>query len=306
MIAPFEYIEIIEDEGFDENTINLSIAKNPTPKIILLRGLIGSIKIKHYVTQTEFPQTIDYVDLNNRNTGILPIERLRGYVSSEISIEDLCNIFRNKKFLHQNQHFFERLVNEFSNYYYYEFKNSHTTAFAYLYRILETISYSFPLIYSSKTDDFKETYNFLKEWLSGNKDKGELGFFKKFVKVTFSNDPLIESSITIDINAPNEEIQQSFFDSFKKACSDESFFAEDTEEPRKLSVKFTEYSSFIICLRNRFFHLLNSGQPNLQSEDILDSDHFFSLVNKPTAYWLSLILFEVFKHSIENSIDIGE
>ena len=299
MILPFEHIEVLTDDDFNEHTSNLGIVKNATPKIILLRGLIGSTKIKHVFSQTEFLQEIDYFDLTGSNAGISPFERLKMYISDELSMEDFCQIFNDKKFLHQNQHFFSRLNNEFSNYYYYESKGSHTTAFAYLYRILETTSYSFPLIYSSKTDDFKATYNFLKDWLGGNKDGGERGFFKKFIVEVFKKDQLIKSSITINIIADTEEIQQIFFDSFTKACSDTSIFdADDTIEPRKLSVKFTEYSSFIICLRNRFFHLLNSGQPNLESDDILDADHFFKLVNKQTTYWIALVLLEVFKHNI--------
>lgn len=299
MSASFEHIELMNAEAFNEHTLSLSVLENPTPKVILLRGLIGSIKIKHKFSQHEFDQTVDYFDLANLNIGVSPVERLKNYISQELSTDELGKIFKDRRFLHQNQNFFQNLTNEFSNYYYYENKQSHTTAFAYLYRILETISYAFPLIYAAKTDDFKGTYNFLKECLTGNREKGELGFFKSFIKVVFENDPIFESSISIDIVAETEEIQQLFFDSFKKACPDVNIYSDDTDEPRKLSIKFPEYSSFIICLRNRFFHLFNSGQPNLQSDDILDSDYFFKLVNKQTTYWLSLVLLEILKHSIE-------
>lgn len=302
-MQPFEHIELMNAEAFNEHTSNLSVAANPSPKVILLRGLIGSIKIKHNFSQQEFDQTTDYFDLANANAGLTPIERLRQYISQEYTTDELGAIFKNRKFLHQNQLFFERLKNEFSNYYFYENKQSHTTAFAYLYRILETISYAFPLIYAAKTEDFKGTYTFLKECLAGGKEKGELGFFKSFIKVVFETDPLFESSININIIADTEDLQQVFFDSFKKACSDESIYADDTDEPRILSVKFPEYSSFIICLRNRFFHLFNSGQPNLQSDDIIDADHFFKLVNKQTANWISLVLLEILKHNISQSDD---
>lgn len=304
MITPFEHIELMNANAFNEHTSNLCVTINPTPKVILLRGLIGSIKLKHTITQREFEQTTDYFDLMKVNSHENPLDRLKKYIANELSTDDLGKIFKDKKFLHQNQSFFDRLNNEFSNYYYYDNKQSHTTAFAYLYRILETISYAFPLIYAAKTDDFKGTYNFLKDCISGNKDKGELGFFKSFIKVVFENDPLFESSITINIDAESEDIQQSFFNSFMKACPDPSTYdATDHEEPRKLSVKFSEYSSFIICLRNKFFHLFNSGQPNLQSDDILDADHFFKLVNKQTTYWISLVLLEILKHSIIKSDD---
>lgn len=306
MSASFEHIELMNADAFNEHTSNLSVTVNPTPKVILLRGLIGSIKIKHKFSQHEFDQTIDYFDLENVNTGLNPVERLKNYISQELSTDDLGKIFKDRRFLHQNQNFFQNLTNEFSNYYYYENKQSHTTAFAYLYRILETISYAFPLIYAAKTDDFKGTYNFLKDCLTGNRDKGELGFFKSFIKVVFENDPLFESSISINIIADTEDIQQHFFNSFKKACPDENIYSADTDEPRTLSIKFPEYSSFIICLRNRFFHLFNSGQPNLQSDDILDADYFFKLVNRQTTNWLSLVLLEILKHSIAKADNTEE
>lgn len=180
---------------------------------------------------------------------------------------------------------------------------------------METISYAFPLIYASKTDDFIGTYNYLKDFLTGNRDKGELGFFKSFIKIIFNGDPLSESSISIDIVVDSEEVdereslQRVFFNSFRKACPDVNIYSADTEEPRKISVKFSDYSSFIINLRNRFFHLFSSGQPNLLSDDIIDADFFFKLVNKPTAYWISLVLLEILKHSIEkvhNDVEVEE
>jgi hypothetical protein len=307
MTKPFEYIELLADGSFNEHTSNLSVTVNSTPKVILLRGLVGSLKIRHKFTQYEFDQTIDYFDIGNVNGGVDPVERLRLYLAQELSDEDLGKIFKDRKFLHQNHNFFQSLTNEFSNFYYYENKQSHTTAFAYLYRILETISYAFPLIYASKTDDFIGTYNYLKDFLAGNRDKGELGFFKSFVKVIFEGDPLseAEASISIDIVVDREDVQEReklqrvFFNSFRKACPDNNIYSADTEEPRKISVKFSEYSSFIINLRNRFFHLFSSGQPNLQSDDIIDADYFFKLVNRPTTYWISLVLLEILKHSIE-------
>ncbi|PLK45935.1 hypothetical protein [Emticicia sp. TH156] len=300
----FEHIETIDDAIFTEQTLSLKVNERQSPKLILIRGLIGSIKIKHNLYESEFEQSLDYFDLLKTKTHIPPLERLTEYLGGELSIEELGDIFKNRRFLKQNQQFFYKLNNEFSNFFYYENKESHTTAFAFLYRILETISYAFPLIYASKSNDFKGTYSFLKDCLSGNKDKGELGFFKSFIKTIFSEDPLYESSITINIIADNEEIQGLLFRAFDKICIDKNIFSPtDTVEPRSISIKFAEYSSFIINLRNRFFHLFNSGQPNLQSDDILDADYFFKLVNKQTAYWLSIVLIEILKYSIEKCED---
>ena len=92
-----------------------------------------------------------------------------------------------------------------------------------------------------------------------------------------------------------------FFNAIKKACPENLFDSNDTEEPRKIAIKFSEYSSFIINVRNRFFHLFNSGQPNLQSDEILDADFFFSMINKQSVNWLSVILLEVLSFSLERT-----
>jgi hypothetical protein len=299
MILPFEHIEVIDQAEFTAETSNLNLARNLYPKLALIRGIMGSIRIKHTISQIEFDQTVDYLDLQGRNAGKNPLEKFKDYISEEITVADLDGIFGDRIFLLQNQKFFERLTQEFNNYYFYQNRRSFTTAFAFIYRILETISYAFPLIYATKTNDFRGTYTLLKDYMSGNKDKGELGFFKSFIKVLFETDPAVNSSITINIYGDTEEIQQKFFSSIIKACPDQNIYdAADTDEPRKLSVKFTEYSSFIINLRNRFFHLFNSGQPNLQSDDILDADAFFYQFNEKSIYWISLILLEIIKNNL--------
>lgn len=299
MIRPFEHIEPIDQAIFTAELSNLNLARNTYPKLALIRGIVGSIKIKHTISQIEFDQTVDYLDLQGRNVGKHPLEKIKDYISEEITLADLDGIFGDRAFMLQNQKFFERLTQEFNNYYFYQNRRSFTTAFAFIYRILETMSYAFPLIYATKTNDFKGTYTLLKDYMSGNKDKGELGFFKSFIKVLFGSDPAATSSITINIYGDTEEIQQKFFSSITKACPDPDIYdATDTEEPRKLSVKFTEYSSFIINLRNRFFHLFNSGQPNLQSDDILDADAFFYQVNEKSIYWISLVLIEIIKTNL--------
>lgn len=299
MIRPFEHIEIIDQSSFTDETSNLNLTRNQYPKLALLRGIMGSIRIKHTISQIEFDQTVDYLDLQGRNAGKNPLEKLKDYISEEITLADLGGIFGDRVFMLQNQKFFERLTQEFNNYYFYQNRKSFTTAFAFIYRILETISYAFPLIYASKTNDFRGTYSLLKDYMSGNKDKGELGFFKSFIKVLFGDDPAAISSITIKIYGDTEEIQQKFFNSITKACPDQEIYdPTDTDEPRRISIKFTEYSSFIINIRNRFFHLFNSGQPNLQSDDILDADAFFYQVNEKSIYWISLVLLEIIKNNL--------
>jgi len=304
-MKPFEHIETLDASIFDVNTDSLRIEESSSPKIILLRSIVGSVKIRHILSQKEFDQSIDYLDLNNTNPETNPLIRLKNYISDELPIEDFTAYFANKKLLYQNNEFFKRLNNEFTNYYYYENKHSYTTAFIYVYRILELISYAFPLIYASKTDDFNGTYSFFKSFFKGNSDsdKGELGFFKSFIKVIFKDNPINESSIRIDIKGETEDVQQIFFDAIRKVCTRNIFDDDDCDEPRRIAIKFTEYSSFIINVRNRFFHLFNGGHSNLQSDEIIDADYFFSLINSQSINWICIVLVEILNFSIERTTD---
>lgn len=58
-------------------------------------------------------------------------------------------------------------------------------SFVHIYRTLEFISYSFPLIYASKSMDYRGSYEKLKKFMSGDSD-GELKFLKTFLKELFS------------------------------------------------------------------------------------------------------------------------
>lgn len=300
-MQPFYHIDALDDAQFDAHTQTLNINTNSSPKLYLIRAITGSVNIRHEFTSTLFTQSTDYLDLAGANAGKPTLEKIKDYISEDLELTDLSSAFSQRAFNIQNIKFFQRLSSEFDNFCYYEQKQSHTTAFVYVYRILETISYAFPLLYTSRTQDFKGTFNLLKEYFSGT-DKGELGFFKGFVKSIFGEDPAAESTISFDILGPTEEVQKKFFKAFQKACTSDVWDSDDSDEPRQLSVKFTEFGSFIIQVRNRFFHLFNSRSSNLESDDILDADHFFGLINKKCMYWISVVLFEIFKKDIESFI----
>lgn len=56
--------------------------------------------------------------------------------------------------------------------------------------------------------------------------------------------------------------------------------------------------SFIINVRNRFFHNLNSSANNIESNRIVDSDEFFSFINPMAMHWVSMVFLEITTHSL--------
>ena len=117
------------------------------------------------------------------------------------------------------------------------------------------MSYSFPLMYASKTRNYRGTYNSLKNFLKGDSD-GELKFFERFL------DELLQDSVTdqflfeVDINSENiEELKQEF----------QEFFNIDifVFEENVLNFKFKNVMKMFLEIRNRYFHmLLGKGKNN--------------------------------------------
>lgn len=328
MIELFEYSEIDENDRIFEQYPALKINNSPHFYLIL-RGIVGNIKIKQTFREVTFNQERDFLnpverslnfierenedkifieeDLKSEIKSLLEIlktkcksnlEILPKYISDTFSLKDLSDVLLDRKTINRNKDFFETLNNEFCNFYYNTSKENHTIAFLHLYRILEYISYSFPVMYAASTTDFSESFDVLKTLFSGDKDKGELKVFKDFIEIVMSSEKEYQR-LTIDINivSNSEDYNKKIYSTIIKIC-DKSFFDETKNtENSKISIKFTEFSSFIITIRNRFFHLKNSQSNNIHSADIVDSDFFFGLINHKCAYFLSLVTLSVIKKS---------
>jgi hypothetical protein len=326
MIHPFEFYEQFEDQQIYTQYPNLKINDSPA-FYLLLRGIIGTIKIKQTFRDVTFNQTVDLLkptmarasvvsetdnqevagDLSFAISGMLQILRTRckpdievlpKYIADSFTLSDLSELLANRALIHRNKVFFESLNNEYCNFYYHTNNKSHTVAFLHLYRILEYVSYSFPLMYAASSKDFSKSFEALKGLFTGEKDQGELKVFKYFISNVMSTEQDYER-LTIDINvtAPLEEYNERIYKTIIRICDKTIFEDGRNIENSKLCIKFAEFSSFIITIRNRFFHLKNSQDINITSVDVVDSDHFFHTINSQCAYFLSLVTFVIIKKS---------
>ncbi|AFD06060.1 hypothetical protein [Solitalea canadensis] len=227
---------------------------------------------------------------------------MTSYLAPALTVDELGRLFSDRRFVNSNYEFHKRLLNEFANFLYFQKKESYTTAFIYIYRVLEMISIPFPLIYASKIEDFNSAFQFLKactsDELTKENSKGELGVFRVFLRKLFENDPMkdLNINISIDPNFPNE-VQKTYYKVLERMCGD-ILDKSNCQEFDTLSVKFIELNTLIINIRNRFFHLFSANRHNIQSDEIPNTDQFFKLINNHLASWIALIYFEVVKFSI--------
>ncbi|MEA5452967.1 hypothetical protein VB780_30630 [Leptolyngbya sp. CCNP1308] len=160
-LQPFEYSEIFSGAELGKIPESLRISGERDAEILLiLRLLSGSANLKHSSRGKVIKQRQNYFvsDFKSypKNWG----KKFPKLIGESVSDEDLSLYIETTKF--NNRNFYKGILSEMSHYFMHANSGSHTTAFIYLYRLLENISYCFPLIYVSKTNDFKNSYSFLK------------------------------------------------------------------------------------------------------------------------------------------------
>lgn len=269
MIAPFEFSEIDEQDRIFTQYPILKINNSPA-FYLLLRGIIGNIQIKQTFQEVTFQQTRDFLNpiekswsvVDEEDKGDPPIEAdlkdailslveilktkcksnveiLPQYISDTFSLKDLSDVLSDRNVIHRNKNFFESLNNEFCNFYYHTSKENHTVAFLHLYRILEYVSYSFPVLYAASTKDFSKSFDILKTLFSGDKDKGELKVFKDFIEIILSVEKDYKR-LTIDINIISdlEEYNERIYNTILNICDKGLFDESKNVKNSKISIQF--------------------------------------------------------------------
>src|SRR5690606_16433409 len=106
------------------------------------------------------------------------------------------------------------IVQEICYYFYYSNNGNHQSAFVNLYRILEFISYSFPLIHSSHFGNFSGSFDALKSYFMDNKTS-EIAFFEKFVEKLFNGTSYLSLTTTFNFSHADNVIADNCFKSIK-------------------------------------------------------------------------------------------
>lgn len=260
---------------------------------LLIRTLIGTVKLRRNSIQAS--QDTDYSSLPPVPQAESPRRAF------DLFLKAYGINGSTKRFISatssDNRSFFRDLLGEYTNYFIQTKKENHTAAFIFLYRILERLSYSTPLLYCSTKSDYIGTFNDLKA-LFDSQATGELGLFRKFINQgKFIENVKLDITYTIDFCSANG-YQSKYFDLVTKHYTD---FPLQDKAISQVSIEFRKVSSLIIQLRNRFFHSKTGEQKeNIRIEEVIDSDEFFSCLNKTFCSFLSIVTLQTIAKTYSN------
>lgn len=289
---------ILEDTVFKSNTRYPNLSTTPSdcnPMLKIFRLISGTINCKDTYQDKTYRLRKNQTNFPTFNNTSLNQSVVENNFPDEVKLKDLNLFFRRARF---NKDFYSSIEPELIKCLVANEKGDYFESFFYLYRILEGISYTIPLIYVSKNKNYDKTFRQLQSFFGKDKD-GELLFFRKFICATFKNEDFFNTSYTLDFNTIEiEELKSEYYNIYKDRIKDSCII--DSTENEEIDVSFIGLYDFIIEMRNRYFHLKKgSWQENISSTKVLYPDYFFKPIIKKSINWIGLILFEIIKLDYE-------
>jgi len=267
---------------------------------ILIRLLSGTLDLYNVdLNNKKIKQRINYFLYTfEKNRMVSPgiLER----INPEFINDEIINNYLLRS---RNKDFFKELVNELSCAIYFKHMNSHTTAFIHIYRFIEHMSITFPLFYSSISNNYYNSFGELKGFFDATKNSGALNFHKVFFQKLFDcNDRTIpyNNEIELDFSFLNENDFRGIKNSFITVINSEKNLKIDDFrfENKKVYFKFSYMHDLIITFRNRFFHYMPTQKHNLSTSYFI-SEIFFKVFNDFSLNWIGYLFGEITERRIE-------
>lgn len=185
-----------------------------------------------------------------------------------------------------NRNFYREILSEFLNFQIQTVRGNNTSAFVFLYRILERISYSIPLLYTSTQSDFRGTFKDLKSILNADVE-GELGLFKKFLGKGRFIDPI---KLQVSQKISFATVGSHGANYYDLTCKRYTNFVSMDPIAHEVEIKFSDIPEFLVTIRNRFFHSrTGDGRENITTIEMPDSDEYFGMVNPIIESFLAIV-----------------
>lgn len=222
-------------------------------------------------------------------------------IDENLTISDYSGLCR--KINTPSFQFFQTFNDELIEFVLNQTKQKYTNAFVNIYRMLEHISYAFPLVYTSKTLDFKKTYRDLRSFFAEDRSIGELKFFSNFLNKSLADPTLLNSEFKISLTGPDYQ-KQKFYDVISNICKRNKIPILDSSiENEVLIIEWKNVSNLIVNVRNGYFHYLNDNPNVISSDDIIDADLFFEKLNSCFMHWFT-VLYSYMLSSIFDNITV--
>jgi hypothetical protein len=294
MISRYKYHDVI----FRENSLSQNLRiENGNSILRIFRLISGTINCEDEYKNTIYKfrnnfTTFPFVE-NSKLSGSTVLDNF----PPELKIKDLDEYFKKAR---DNKKFYDSIEIELLKCLIADYDKRYLESFFYLYRVIEGICYSIPLMYVSKNKDYNKTYTELQGFFGKDKD-GELAFFKRFVSETFNKEDFYKSNMLINLHQIEiEEIRPVYYQIYLEKLKNKT--VGQPVENESIEVKFIVFYDFMIELRNRFFHnAKGSWQENLESTNLLFPDLFFKPLISHGINWISIILFEIIKNDFAKS-----
>ncbi|STQ93500.1 Uncharacterised protein [Janthinobacterium lividum] len=297
MIERYSYVERIFSQH-DNISSGLSLAENVNPALRIFRLLSGSCDIKDEYSSQVFKMRVNYLSIPFEKITRLKKNAILKHFPDEITLEDLSEYFLNFK---TNKDFYKLIEFELINCLTSRSQGRYLEAFIFLYRLLEGISYSVPLMYISKSKNFMKSFKSLQAAMPTSDKEGELLLFKNFIDLHWSGKPFF--NLTMDINLSEidvEEMREIYFKIYKNHVPKNGIESETEDE--EIKVKFVDFRGFLVSIRNRYFHFLQGGwQKNIETGEIVFPDLFFKPLIDLGLNWIAISLFEIIVFDIDNN-----
>ena len=296
-IKRYSYTDpIIKEEN--DTLQELSVEKSNNPILRVFRILSGTVNIKDEFLERNYNLRTNYFNLPNCNVNRVSQKSILENFADDLKLLDINVLFKKAK---NNYNFYETIETETIKCLLARNNQKYLESFLFVYRLIEGISYSLPLIYTSKATNYKKSFQALQSFMSKNNSNGEIKFFKNFVAEIYSDEAFFRSTIDIDLNLiPIEELREPYYNLYKSNIEPD-YITEETEN-EELKVNFLGFLSFMVTLRNRYFHFLQgSWQENLSSSQVIHPDMFFMPIVDHGINWVAIVLFEVMKYDFESS-----
>jgi len=203
------------------------------------------------------------------------LETLGNALGEGLSCDELAGLCETNK--RRNVQFFFALADELAWLLTCQKREEHISSFVYLYRTLEAIAFSFPMIYATKSRDFRLSFEQMRKNFSEKENQGELAVFKQFVH-SISDGELQRVTYHLDISGLDAAVIAALKKTLERICpklmkQDDPMIVVDSEAGM-VTVPFLAMPDFIVSIRNAFVHLQSGSSRNIAANEIYDIEDF--------------------------------